>query len=179
MTGIALFDTAIGQCGIGWGPHGIRTVLLPASKPNATKARLLKRCPGAEETAPPPEIARAIQGIQALLEGEKRDLAEIALDMTGVPEFNIRVYEIARAIPPGETLTYGEIAKRLGDPLLARDVGQALGQNPFAPVVPCHRVLAAGGKMGGFSAPGGVNTKRRMLEIEGADAVMAEPELPF
>ncbi|HVJ54329.1 MAG TPA: methylated-DNA--[protein]-cysteine S-methyltransferase [Aliidongia sp.] len=179
MIGIALFDTAIGQCGIGWGLHGIRTVLLPASKPNGTMVLLRKRCPGAEETAPPPEIARAIEGIQALLEGEKRDLREVALDMTGVPDFNVRVYQIARAIPPGETLTYGEIAKRLGDPLLARDVGQALGQNPFAPVVPCHRVLAAGGKMGGFSAPGGVETKRRMLQIEGADAVMAEPELPF
>ena len=112
----------------------------------------------------------AIDGIVALLRGEPRDLASIALDMEQVPPFNRRVYEVARTIPPGSTMTYGEIAVRLGDRLLARDVGQALGQNPFAIVVPCHRVVAAGGKAGGFSARGGVKTKLRMLAIEGAPA---------
>ena len=106
----------------------------------------------------------------ALLSGERRDLSFVALDMEGVPELHRRVYEVARTIPPGETLTYGEIARRLGDPRQARAVGQALAQNPFAIVVPCHRVLAAGGRTGGFSAPGGTGTKLRILEIEGARA---------
>ena len=111
-----------------------------------------------------------IERIGALLRGERIDLSDVPVDLGRVPEFERRVYAIARAIPPGSTMTYGEIAKRLGDPLLARDVGQAMGHNPFPIVVPCHRVLAAGGKPGGFSAPGGVDTKLRMLRIEGAAA---------
>jgi methylated-DNA-[protein]-cysteine S-methyltransferase len=92
----------------------------------------------------------------------------VTIDTAGVADFNRRVYAIARTIAPGATLSYGEIAERLGDRNLARDVGQALGQNPFPVIVPCHRVLAAGGKSGGFSAPGGVATKLRLLTIEGA-----------
>ena len=113
-------------------------------------------------------MQRAIDGITALLRGEARDLTGVAIDNEGVPEFNARVYAIARTIPPGETLTYGEIAERLGDRTLAREVGTALGQNPCPLVMPCHRVLAAGGKTGGFSASGGVVTKLRLLSIEGA-----------
>ena len=106
----------------------------------------------------------------ALLQGEASDLTSVELDMARVPPFDRRVYEVARTIPPGSTLTYGEIATRLGERRLAREVGQALGQNPFAIVVPCHRVVAAGGKVGGFSARGGIRTKLRMLAIEGAPA---------
>ena len=113
-------------------------------------------------------MKRAIDDVTALLHGEPRALDRVALDMEDVPEFNRRVYEVARTIPWGATLSYGEIARRLGDPAAARDVGQALGQNPFPIVVPCHRVLAAGGKWGGFSARGGVATKRRLLSIEAA-----------
>jgi methylated-DNA-[protein]-cysteine S-methyltransferase len=115
-------------------------------------------------------VRRAIDGIVALLRGEASDLSSVALDMERVPPFHRRVYDIARTIPPGATLSYGEIAARLGDPSVARAVGQALGQNPFAIVVPCHRVLAAGRRSGGFSAPGGVRTKLLLLEIEGARA---------
>jgi methylated-DNA-[protein]-cysteine S-methyltransferase len=115
-------------------------------------------------------VQRAIDGITTLLRGEATDLSGVALDMERVPPFNRQVYEVARTIPPGATLSYGEIAARLGDPSLARDVGQALGQNPFAIIVPCHRVLAAGGKIGGFSANGGIMTKRRMLAIESVHA---------
>jgi methylated-DNA-[protein]-cysteine S-methyltransferase len=111
----------------------------------------------------------------ALLRGEARDLSAIALDMDGLPSFQRRVYEAARAIPPGETLSYGEVAARLGAPGSARAVGQALGRNPFAIVVPCHRVLAAGGKAGGFSANGGVATKLRLLALEGARAGARSP----
>lgn len=164
-----LFDTGIGRCAIAWGAQGVVALQLPEANDAATRARLRRRHPGLEEAAaPPPEILQAIAAIVALLEGEKNDLAGIALDMTAVPDFNRQVYEVARRIPPGRTRSYGEIATELGDRLLARDVGQALGQNPFAIIVPCHRVMGANGKVGGFSANGGVETKLRMLTIEGA-----------
>lgn len=130
--------------------------------------RLLRRYPDAVEGPPPPEVERVLDRIRSLLKGERIDLADVPLNMEGVPAFERRVYEVARGIPPGATLTYGEIATRLGDKALARDVGQALGRNPFPIVIPCHRVLAAGGKTGGFSARGGVATKMRILAIEGA-----------
>ena len=166
--GFALFETAIGRCGIAWGERGVVGVQLPERSEGATRARLRRRFPDAPETPPPPAVMRAIAGIVALLEGEKRALADVALDMARVPAFERRVYEVARGIPPGATLTYGEIAVRLGAPGEARAVGEALGQNPFPIVVPCHRVLAAGGKVGGFSANGGIATKLRLLSIEGA-----------
>jgi methylated-DNA-[protein]-cysteine S-methyltransferase len=171
-----LFDTAIGRCGLAWGEHGIVGVQLPEKQDVATRNRLARRFPGAHETPPPPEIRQAIDGIVALLAGEPRDLTGIALDMAQVPPFNRKVYEVARTVPPGRTITYGEIAARLGEKRMAREVGQALGENPFAIVVPCHRVVAAGGKLGGFSARGGTQTKLRMLAIEGAPAT---PMLPL
>jgi methylated-DNA-[protein]-cysteine S-methyltransferase len=164
----ALFDTAIGHCGIAWGDGGITAVQLPEADERKTRVRLIRRCPEAREAAPPPEVRRAIDGIVALLRGERSDLAAAALDMERVEPFERRVYEITRTIAPGATLSYGEIATRLGDAALARDVGQALGRNPFPLIVPCHRVLAAGGKAGGFSANGGVTTKLRLLTIERA-----------
>lgn len=174
--GFALFETAIGACGIAWGERGVIAVQLPEASEPATRARMQRRFPEAGEAAPPAAVGRAIAGIAALLDGAASDLSEIALDMTHVPPFNRTVYEIARAIPPGATLSYGEVAARLGDPAAARAVGTALGENPFPIVVPCHRVLAAGGKMGGFSAPGGTVTKRRLLTIEGA---LADVQLPL
>jgi methylated-DNA-[protein]-cysteine S-methyltransferase len=171
--GYALFDTAIGRCGIVWTARGLAGVQLPEREDRQTLARIRKRFPDAQETPPPPAMRQAIDGITALLRGEAIDFALLPLDTTDVPPFHCRVYDIARTIRPGETLTYGDIAARLGDPRAARAVGQALGRNPFAIVVPCHRVLAAGGKIGGFSANGGPATKRRLLAIEGA-AVQAE-----
>ena len=164
----ALFDTAIGTCGIVWTSRGIAGVQVHNASERATRASLLHRFPDAQEVAPLPAVQRAIDGIVALLRGEPSDLSDVTIDVDKVPEFNRKVYDIARSIPPGATLTYGEIAERLGDKLLARDVGQALGQNPIPLIVPCHRVLAAGGKTGGFSAPGGVISKLRLLTIEGA-----------
>lgn len=163
-----VFDTAIGRCAVAWGRGGIVGVQLPEGSERATRARIAKRFPDAREGAPPPAVKRAIRDMAALLDGKQADLTKIALDMDGVPEFHRRVYQAARTIPAGATLSYGEVAKRVGAPGAARAVGQALGRNPFAIVVPCHRVLAAGGKLGGFSADGGTSTKARMLEIEGA-----------
>jgi methylated-DNA-[protein]-cysteine S-methyltransferase len=167
-SGFALFDTAIGRCGIAWGEGGVAGVQLPEAGEAETRARMLHRFPAAGEAAPPPQIRQAVERIAALLRGEGSDLATVALNMAQVPAFHRRVYEVARTIPPGMTLSYGDVAARLGAPGAARAVGQALGRNPFPIVVPCHRVLAAGGKIGGFSAQGGVVTKRRMLAIEGA-----------
>jgi len=164
----ALFETAIGVCGIVWTARGVCGVQLPEKDPAATRARVHRRHPTATEAPPTPDVQRAIDGIVALLRGERRDLTGIAVDNSAIPEFNRRVYAIARNIPPGSTMTYGEIAERLGDKLLARDVGQAMGENPTPIIMPCHRVLAAGGKTGGFSAPGGIVTKLQLLTIEGA-----------
>ena len=172
-----LFETALGRCGIVWGERGLTGVHLPDANPARTSAGVERRFPGATAAAAPPYVQQAIDGIVALFRGEKRDLREVVIELDGLPEFNRRVYALARTIPPGATLTYGEMAMRLGTPGMARAVGHALGQNPFPIVVPCHRVLAAGGGMGGFSAPGGVATKRRLLEIEGVEGVRAAPTL--
>jgi methylated-DNA-[protein]-cysteine S-methyltransferase len=171
-----LFDTPIGICGIEWGPRGINGVQLPMGNEEKTRARIRQRHGDIAEAQPPAEVQHAIEGIVELLSGKPNDLSEVVLDLDGVPEFNRGVYDIARTIPPGKTMTYGDIAKRLGGVELSRDVGQALGRNPCPIVVPCHRVLAAGGKPGGFSANGGVATKLKMLAIEGA-AVNHTPSL--
>src|SRR5262245_25784292 len=134
MTGLGfqLFDTPIGRCGIAWGERGLVGIQLPEASASATRARVQHRFPDAREAAPPREVQRALDGIQRLLRGEPSDLSAIALDMQGVPPFHRRVYESARAIPPGATLSYGELAARIGSPGSARAVGQALGRNPFA-----------------------------------------------
>jgi methylated-DNA-[protein]-cysteine S-methyltransferase len=175
-TGIALFQTAIGPCGIAWGERGICGVQLPEITETATRSRLGRTHPDASVEAPPPDVKVAISRITGLLAGEPDDLRDVDVDLSGVPEFNQRVYDVARGVGPGHTTTYGEIATTLGAPLAAREVGQALGRNPVPLIVPCHRVLAAGGKVGGFSAQGGVTTKLRLLDIEGA-APNGQPSL--
>jgi methylated-DNA-[protein]-cysteine S-methyltransferase len=166
MVELCRFDTKFGPCAIAWSRRGVCGVQLPERTAAATSQRLLERFPGASESVPPADIRRVIDDIGALLDGESSDLTGVTLDESGVPEFHRRVYAVARTIAPGATLTYGEIAARLGEPGSARAVGQALGQNPCPIIVPCHRVLAAGGRAGGFSAAGGVSTKLKLLEIE-------------
>jgi len=167
-TGFALFDTAIGRCGVAWGERGLLGVQLPEADDARTRSRLLQKAPGAREMTPQADVQKACNAMAELLDGQAIDLSFISLDTDRIPAFNRSVYDIARSIAPGETLTYGDIATRLGDKLLSRSVGQALGQNPLPIVIPCHRVLAANGKTGGFSANGGVTTKFRMLAIERA-----------
>lgn len=166
--GFCLFDTAIGACGIAWTADAIAAVQLPEPTREGTGERLQRYTGPLPPSAPPDFVQAAIVRIQQLLAGERDDLCDLPLDMEGVPEFHQKVYAVTRAIPPGEVLTYGEVARRVGEPGASRAVGQALGKNPFAPVIPCHRVLAAGGRSGGFSAEGGAFTKLRMLEIEKA-----------
>lgn len=173
--GLALFDTAMGRCGLAWGEAGLRAVAFPGRDDAETLASLKRRAPDAVLTEPPVEIAAVIAEIQALLAGEARDLKSARLDYSGLSDFQVRLYQRIRDIPPGETVTYGDLARELGDVALSRAVGEALGRNPFPIVAPCHRILAAGGAKGGFSAPGGTETKLRLLEIEGAFAVERLP----
>lgn len=156
------FETALGTCGVRWSELGITEVLLPGS-------RL-----GASQNAP--EFVRAaVAEMVGLLAGGRCDLRSVVLDDGRVGEFRRRVYAATRAVGPGVTATYGEIARAIGEPGSAREVGAALGRNPFPIVVPCHRVLAADGSLHGFSAPGGIATKRRMLELERAPGFDQEP----
>ena len=164
-----LFDTALGRCGLAWGPAGVIAVSFPEEDDGETRKRLLRRVKDAAQTsAPPAAIADLVQDIQALFAGARRDLAGAALDLSGVSAFEREVLTLTLAIRPGETRTYGDLARDLGDIGLSRRVGQALGRNPIPIVIPCHRVVGANGLMTGFSAPGGTDTKYRLLKIEGA-----------
>lgn len=162
------YDTPLGTCGIAWSEAGgIRGSQLPEESAAATRDRMRVRFPSAVESNDLPAAVRhAIQGVTALLSGEVRDLLEVELDEEGVPEFNRKVHVLTRQIPVGQTRTYGELAMALGLPGSARAVGQAEGSNPFAPIVPCHRVMGSGGVGTGFSAHGGVQTKLKLLTME-------------
>jgi methylated-DNA-[protein]-cysteine S-methyltransferase len=166
--GYALFPTAIGVCGLAWSERGITRVVFPERTEAATRARLTRRDPDLTEVPPPPAIDHTITAITALLESGRADLTDVALDMEGIDADERVIMEAARGIPAGATLTYGELAAKVGQPNGARAVGQAMARNPFPIVVPCHRVLAAGGGFGGFSAPGGLESKARLLTIERA-----------
>jgi methylated-DNA-[protein]-cysteine S-methyltransferase len=159
------FDTTIGTCGLRYGEAGITGVLLPRTPP--LTAHVPEDCPG--------DVRAAAEAIAALFAGEPRDLREVVLDERRLDPFRRQVYAATREIGPGETASYGEIALAIGQPGAARAVGRALASNPFPIIVPCHRVLAADGALNGFSAPGGIATKRRMLELEGAPAFRQQP----
>jgi methylated-DNA-[protein]-cysteine S-methyltransferase len=163
----SLFATPAGVCGIAWSDAGIAGLQLPEGSDTATRMRLRTRFDASEATSPAAHAAHAIAQVQALLRQEPSDLASIVLDLSGVPEFHQRVYALARRIEPGQTLTYGQVAERLGSRGLSRAVGQALGRNPFAIIVPCHRVVSASGALGGFSAHGGAALKAQLLMLEG------------
>ena len=162
-----LFETAIGPCGLAWTARGIVGFQLPENDAGRMRDRLAGCCPGIVEAPPPPEIQGIAAAVTAVLEGEARDLSAVPLDLEGVTEFDRRVYAVARGIPPGRVFTYGEVASRVGIDN-ARAIGQSLGRNPIPVIVPCHRVVAAGSRLGGFSGHGGAATKRRLLAIEGA-----------
>ena len=166
--GYTIFDTGIGRCGIAWGDFGVIGVQLPEAREIETRGRMLRQYPDARELRPPLNVEIAIEGIGALLRGQPSDLSDVTLDMRGIHAFNQRVYELTREIPRGETRTYGEIATRLGASGASHSVAQAIGRNPFMIIVPCHRVLEAGGYADKISPNGGVISKRRLLSIEGA-----------
>jgi methylated-DNA-[protein]-cysteine S-methyltransferase len=166
--GYNIFETGIGRCGIAWGDLGIIGVHLPEAREIETRRRMLRQYPDARELRPPLNVEVAIEGIGALLRGGPADLSDVTLDVSGIPYFNQRVYAFTRAIPRGETRSYGEIATALRISGAVHAVAQALGRNPFVIIVPCHRVLDAGGYADNISAHSGVISKRRLLSIEGA-----------
>ena len=170
----SIFDTGIGRCGIAWGDHGILGVQLPEAREIETLRRMLREYPDARELRPPLNVEIAIEGITALLRGQPADLSEVGLDMTGMHAFHQRVYELTRAIPRGETRTYAEIATKMGTPGAVHSVAQALGRNPFVIIIPCHRVLEAGGYADKISPHGGAISKRRLLSIEGAGSTSSK-----
>jgi len=171
-----IFETAAGYCGIAWRDVGITRFQLPTTSAAATERLLLRRLPDAEPREPPPTIEEAVAAVKRYFEGEETDFSGFELDLAGQDAFFRQIYAAARRIPWGRTTTYGALAKELGaGPEAARDVGQAMAKNPVALIIPCHRVLAAGGKIGGFSAPGGSSAKMRMLELEGVRVRPPEP----
>jgi methylated-DNA-[protein]-cysteine S-methyltransferase len=163
-----IFATAGGFCGIAWNGAGIKRFQLPAKTAEATQGNLLRRLPGAEPGTPTAEIAEAVVAAKRYFDGEPIDFSHFRLDLAGQDVFFEKIYAAARRLAWGHTTTYGALAKEVGaGPEAARDVGQAMARNPVPLIIPCHRVLAAGGKVGGFSAPGGSDAKLRMLELEG------------
>jgi len=175
LPGFALFDTVIGRCAVAWSARGLTGVLLPEASAEIAARCFARRAPGIAAAPPIPEAAEAIARIAAFLAGAPDDFATLVLDEEGIGAFELAVYRAARTIPAGSTSTYGAIATALGDIRESRRVGQALGRNPWPIVVPCHRVTGADGWMGGFSAPGGRNTKLKLLELEGALAAETLP----
>jgi methylated-DNA-[protein]-cysteine S-methyltransferase len=166
---LQLFNTPLGRCGIAWGENGITACTFPEVSDDETRARLRRRArDGVETDEAPAHVRSAIGGIVRLMQGEKETLQDVVLDFSGIPEFEEKVYRLSRAIPPGETRSYGALARELGDVAYSQRVGQCLGRNPFPIIVPCHRIVGADGKLTGFSAPGGIETKRALLKIEGA-----------
>ncbi|WEX74204.1 methylated-DNA--[protein]-cysteine S-methyltransferase [Sinorhizobium numidicum] len=171
-----IFETAAGFCGIAWSDHGITRFQLPTRSAEATERLLLRRLERAEPGAPPPPVEAAVAAVKGYFDGKETDFSGFELDLEGQDAFFKQIYAAARKIPWGHTTTYGALAKELGaGPEVARDVGQAMAKNPVALIIPCHRVLAAGGKVGGFSAPGGSSAKIRMLELEGIRVGPPEP----
>ncbi len=166
--GVHLFNTAFGVAGLAWRGELIVAVSFPEGAESAAAARLKKHAPGAVEKTPPPAIGKICDEIAGLFKGAPSDFTGVGLDEESYPAFDREVWRLTRAIPAGKLKTYGELAKALGDVAFSRRVGQALGRNPFPLIVPCHRVVGAGGAMTGFSAAGGVDAKRRLLKIEGA-----------
>lgn len=175
--GFALFETPLGVVGIAWSEAGICRFQLPESSVEATRARMIRRA-GAIEAEMPPHVLGVVGRVRAAMSGVRTDLSDVAVDLEGVGPFNVKIYELLRQVGWGETVTYGELAARAGDKQAAQAVGQAMGSNPVPVIIPCHRVLAANAKPGGFSAPGGITTKQRLLELEGVGMTSKTPLLP-
>jgi methylated-DNA-[protein]-cysteine S-methyltransferase len=175
-----IFDSAIGPCGVAWSARGIVAVQLPEADRAATEKRLARRTQSAGAAAPPPQVAALIADIKRYLAGERIDFSAVDVDLSGLDPFRCKLYAAMRALAWGTTTTYGALAREIGltDPEAAREVGQAMGRNPTPIVIPCHRVLATGNKIGGFSAPGGAATKAKLLALEGVHFDGGAPRLP-
>jgi methylated-DNA-[protein]-cysteine S-methyltransferase len=176
--GYCLFDTAIGPCGVAWSERGLTALLLPGADRWATEKRLRAISASTDAGIPPPGVKRAIAEIQRYLAGSRIDFSSVAIDLPEVSPFYRRVYAAARGVGWGHTATYGQLARRAGSPKAARAVGQALSRNPIPIIIPCHRILAHGSRVGGFSAYGGTRTKQRLLSLEGVHFGAGAARLP-
>ena len=173
-----LFATRLGACGIAWSERGVTRLQLPERTPTATERRLRARPADGGAGVPPASVRDAIALLERYFAGERIDFSPVALDLVGVGQFHRAIYDVARSLGWGQTATYGDLARQVGSPGAARAVGQAMGHNPVPVIIPCHRVLAAGRKIGGFSAPGGALTKERLLALEGVHLGSGTPLLP-
>ena len=180
MPHYAIFDTAGGFCGIVWSETGIARFQLPTATATGTERLLLRRMPDARPAPPPPEVAATIENVKRYFAGEDVDFSTVRLDLDGQSSLFRDIYTALRRVGWGQTTTYGALAKAAGASgwEAARDVGQAMAKNPVALIIPCHRCLAAGGKIGGFSAPGGEFSKLKMLELEGVHLGAPKPSRP-
>jgi methylated-DNA-[protein]-cysteine S-methyltransferase len=173
---IHIFETAAGFCGIAWSEKGISGFRLPGDSAEATERHLRRRVPNAVPGTPPASVYKVIAAVKRYFAGEIIDFSDVPVDLDGQEAFFQQIYAELRQVGWGETTTYGTLAKALGaGPEAARDVGQAMAKNPVPLIIPCHRVLAAGGKVGGFSAPGGSVAKARMLQLEGVSLAPPPP----
>jgi methylated-DNA-[protein]-cysteine S-methyltransferase len=172
-----LFDSVIGTCGVAWSARGVTRLQLPEADTSATERRLSRSATRASQVVPA-EIDRMIADVQCYMAGRSVDFAAAAVDLTDVDPFQRQVYEATRAVLWGKTVSYGELARQIGSPGAARAVGQALARNPVPIIIPCHRVLAKGHRVGGFSAHGGTLTKERLLALEGVHLDAGTPLLP-
>jgi len=175
-----LFDTTLGICGVAWNARGLAAVQLPEKDAAATARRLASKCGSAGAAEAPTWVEALIADICRYLNGSKVDFSAVTVDLDNVDDFRRKLYQALRGVGFGRTVTYGELAKLLGSDGWegARDVGEAMGRNPMPIVIPCHRVLAAGNKLGGFSAHGGTRTKQKLLALEGLDFGAGAPRLP-
>jgi methylated-DNA-[protein]-cysteine S-methyltransferase len=173
-----LFATRLGACGIAWSERGVTRLQLPERTPTATERRLRARPADDGAGVPPTSVRDAIALLERYFSGERIDFSPVALDLVGAGSFHRAIYDVARSLGWGQTATYGDLARQVGSPGAARAVGQAMGHNPVPVIIPCHRVLAAGRKIGGFSAPGGALTKERLLALEGVHLGSGTPLLP-
>jgi methylated-DNA-[protein]-cysteine S-methyltransferase len=163
-----VFETAMGFCAIAWSDAGVARFQLPTKNAEAADRLMRRRAPSAEPGAPPEELAAVVEAAKRYFAGEEMDFSSVQVDLGGEDAFFAQIYGALRRVGWGRTTTYGALAKEVGaGSEAARDVGEAMARNPAPLIIPCHRVLAAGGKIGGFSAPGGSKTKARMLELEG------------
>src|SRR5262245_3406330 len=174
-----LFETALGATGLAWNDTAITALQLPERTPAATRARLTARCadagPEVATGSAPTWVSDTIERVRAHLAGRPQDLSDVRLDLARVPPFAARIYGALRRVPAGQTVSYGDLARTVGSPGAARAVGRAMATNPYPIVVPCHRVLASGGRAGGFSAYGGLMTKDRLLALEGSAVRVVAP----
>jgi methylated-DNA-[protein]-cysteine S-methyltransferase len=173
-----VFDTAIGACGVAWSERGVTRLQLPERTPAATERRLRGRPVDSGAGEPPAPVRKAIAMLERYFAGERVDFSSVALDLSGVGPFHRKIYDATRSLGWGETASYGDLARQAGSPGAARAVGQAMGHNPVPIIIPCHRVLASGRKIGGFSAYGGAVTKERLLALEGVHLGGGTPLLP-